>query len=65
MERTSKELKKQKEQLEKEIASAKWQETKLMWKHANWFWRIVLIVGILTLIRLWINLMDYIITLIG
>mgnify|MGYP001585405953 CR=1 FL=1 len=45
MEKSSKELK-------KELKKVQFEETKLMWKHANWEWKSIIILGLITLFYL-------------
>lgn len=58
MKRSSKDIK-------KELQKAEWEEIKIMWKHANWFFKILLVIGFISLWSWLYKLGSYIGNLIG
>jgi hypothetical protein len=53
------------QKLRKEVANLQLENTKLMWKYANWQWRFIIIWGVLSLMFILWKIGSYIGKLIG
>lgn len=65
MEKSSKELREELSKTKEELGKVEWRETKKVWEQSNWFLRIIIIVGLITLSYILFLIGGYIRKLIG